>query len=171
MNRQPYIENTFTYKGYKCVVIFQALCHRCGYVGITKDHSLYGLDYDEIPVICHGGVTYTSPTLFGHENETDIFWIGFDCAHYNDGKDYEAGRKYFADDTALIESMTRWGELDKQYPYDQEVRTQEYVEEQCRQIVDQLIEYDRSLNKFKRWLRERLQDILDAVRRVFTWKN
>lgn len=71
----------------------------------------------------------------------------------------------------LIEMMGRWEELDKQYPCGEIVRTQEYVEEQCRQMVDQLIEYDRPLNKFKRWLRERIQDILDTIRRIFNWEN
>ena len=172
MNRQPYIESAFTYKDYKCVVLFQSLCHRCGYVGIPKGHSLYDIgDYDDIPVVCHGGVTYTSHNLHGFDTCNDIFWIGFDCAHYNDGKDYEAGRKYFADDISHIESMARWEELDKQYPCGEEVRSQEYVEEQCRQMVDQLIEYDRPLNKFKRWLYERIHDILNVVRRLFKWAN
>lgn len=172
MGRQPYIESAFTYNGYKCIVLFQGMCHRCGYIGIPKEHSLYDIgDYDNVPIICHGGITYASHNMYGFGTCDDIFWIGFDCAHCDDSKDYEAGRKYFANDAALIESMARWEELDKQFPCDGEVRTQEYVEEQCRQIVDQIIEYDRPLNKFKRWLRERIQDILDAVRRMFTWKN
>lgn len=162
--RKPYIENDFVYKNYKCSVIFQTLCHRCGYVGIPKGHSLYGLDYDEIPVICHGGLTYMYPDLVGHEEESDIFWIGFDCAHFGDGKDYDAGRRYFADDPDHIDMLNRWEDLDNRYPCDDEVRTQEYVEEQCRYIVDQLIEYDRPWNKFKRWL-------LQFFRRVFVWKN
>lgn len=169
--RKPYVESNFTYKGYQCSVIFQTLCHRCGYVGVPKGHSLYGLDYDEFQIDCHGGLTYANPTLYGHEDETDIFWIGFDCAHCNDGKDYEAGHKYFADDATHIEMMNHWEEFDKQYPCGEEVRTQEYVEEQYRKIVDQLIAYERPWNKFRRWLHERIHDILNEVRRIFNWAN
>jgi hypothetical protein len=51
--------------------------HLCGYVHLTTDSDYYGYEYDDIPVVCHGGLTYASE----HENE----WvIGFDCAHYGD---------------------------------------------------------------------------------------
>lgn len=46
-----------------------------------------------------------------------------------------------------------------------------YVEEQCRKIVDQLIAYERPWNKFRRWLHERIHDILNEVRRIFNWAN
>lgn len=35
------------YNGYRCVVIFGDMGHRCGYVGVGKDHPLYGVDYNE----------------------------------------------------------------------------------------------------------------------------
>ena len=51
--------------------------HLCGYVHLTTDNDYYGYEYDDIPVDCHGGLTYAS------EHETE--WvIGFDCAHYGD---------------------------------------------------------------------------------------
>lgn len=37
-------------EGYRCVVIFTDMGHRCGYVGIPKTHPLSGLDYgDKVP--------------------------------------------------------------------------------------------------------------------------
>lgn len=45
MNDRYIIEREFEHAGYKCVVIFQASGHRCGYVGIPKTHRLYGEDY------------------------------------------------------------------------------------------------------------------------------
>jgi hypothetical protein len=53
----------------------------CGYVVLTSDNELYGLDYDEIyPKInidVHGGLTYSDKGENG--------WIvGFDCAHAGD---------------------------------------------------------------------------------------
>ena len=53
----------------------------CGYVVITGDNSLFGLEYDDISekIDCypHGGLTYS--------DESDGEWvIGFDCAHSGD---------------------------------------------------------------------------------------
>lgn len=41
------IEREFEHAGYKCVVIFGNVGHRCGYVGIPKNHPLYGKDYGD----------------------------------------------------------------------------------------------------------------------------
>ena len=35
------VEREFEHVGYKCVVIFGNMAHRCGYVGIPKNHTLY----------------------------------------------------------------------------------------------------------------------------------
>jgi len=53
----------------------------CGYVVLTSDNKLYGLDYDKlyskINVHVHGGLTYS--------DEGEGGWvIGFDCAHAGD---------------------------------------------------------------------------------------
>lgn len=45
-----------------------------GYVKIPADHHWHGLDYDEIDVKVHGGLTYA----------TDDGWIGFDTLHSGD---------------------------------------------------------------------------------------
>lgn len=47
MNDRYVVEREFEHAGYKCVVIFGVIGHRCGYVGIPKSHSLYGKDYQE----------------------------------------------------------------------------------------------------------------------------
>lgn len=41
------VESDFEYNGLRCVVTFGDIGHRCGYVGISKTHSLYGKDYDD----------------------------------------------------------------------------------------------------------------------------
>ena len=45
MNDRYIIEREFEHKGYKCVVVFQPMGHRCGYVGIPDAHPLYKKDY------------------------------------------------------------------------------------------------------------------------------
>lgn len=41
------VEEEYEYQGYKCVVIFNYLGHRCGYVGVDKTHPLYKVDYGQ----------------------------------------------------------------------------------------------------------------------------
>ena len=47
MEKRFIVEREFEHSGYKCVVTFGAIGHRCGYVGIPKSHSLYGKNYDK----------------------------------------------------------------------------------------------------------------------------
>lgn len=41
------VEKEFEHVGYKCVMIFGDRGYRCGYVGIPKEHPLYGKDYSD----------------------------------------------------------------------------------------------------------------------------
>lgn len=140
----PYLESRFVYKGFPCVVLFQPLCHRCGYVGLPKGHPLYNVDYAEIDIDCHGGLTYASDELSGVDIP-DTWWIGFDCAHAGDRQDLETGKLYFKDDPErlkTIEILERTEEkFDKRYPNapKESIRTKEYVENECKKIVDQLV--------------------------------
>jgi hypothetical protein len=36
------IESDFFYRGYRCITTFTDLGHRCGYVGLSEGHPLYG---------------------------------------------------------------------------------------------------------------------------------
>jgi hypothetical protein len=58
------------------------------YVGVPIDHPLAGLDYNEIPISVHGGLT------FGKEGEGEFhpegwYWYGWDYAHLGDRTFYE----------------------------------------------------------------------------------
>lgn len=51
-----------------------------GYVALPKGHPWYGVDYDEIPALVHGGLTYGQ--------QVDEWWvIGYDTSHYRDTLD------------------------------------------------------------------------------------
>jgi len=77
------------YKGFKFQVKLMENCGswHCGYVSVPKDHSIInktkdnsypgGINYDNIDLIIHGGLTYAS-------KEDDMIVIGFDCAHLGD---------------------------------------------------------------------------------------
>lgn len=52
-----------------------------GYVGLPSWHPYYKMDYDNIPVSCHGGLT------FGQLDEDENLWvIGFDTCHSGDNR-------------------------------------------------------------------------------------
>jgi hypothetical protein len=73
-------ETRFDYKGFPCVVLLMHMGYRCGYVGLPKGHKYYGKDYNDIPVGCHGGLTYGCEQLH-FQTDKDMWWIGFDCYH------------------------------------------------------------------------------------------
>ncbi len=75
----------------------------CGYVGLTPGHPLYGLDYDDEAVIAAdlsihgGGLTFAGACSEDSRGEgygichvplpgrpADVWWLGFDCGHWND---------------------------------------------------------------------------------------
>jgi len=64
----------------------------CGYVGVGPDHPWHGMQYDDVDVEVHGGLTYSQACEEGGEichvpwpnREHDIWWFGWDAAHWND---------------------------------------------------------------------------------------
>jgi len=76
----------FDHEGIECVVkriIIQEwdnsfhMGHLCGYVRIPENHPWVNLNYGDIDVDVHGGLTYK------HQHG-DGTWIGFDCGHSMD---------------------------------------------------------------------------------------
>lgn len=61
----------------------------CAYIGVPKTHPLAGMSYDDLPVECHGGLTYGSaggPT--DALKEAGLHWYGWDYAHSGDTSTY-----------------------------------------------------------------------------------
>lgn len=137
--RVSIVEKDFNYKGFRCKVVFQQLGHRCGYVEIPKGHELFEKDYEDIDVQVHGGLTYANHYV-APEGETENWWIGFDCAHYMDGRDYETAYKLYKDHPEVLSSLKYMEKVDKMFDTNVgEVRTMEYVEGELKSIVDQII--------------------------------
>lgn len=42
------VERDEVYNGLRCVVIFAEMGHRCGYVGVSETHPLYGIEYSQV---------------------------------------------------------------------------------------------------------------------------
>lgn len=80
----------FEYSGYKCLIWrHPELRHLCGYVGIARGHVCYGRDGEYLPyndifdIHVHGGLTFSGEGN-GDNRPKGYWWLGFDCAHYNE---------------------------------------------------------------------------------------
>jgi hypothetical protein len=93
----------------------------CGYVVLTSDNKLFGLDYDmiysKIDVSVHGGLTYS--------DEGEGGWvIGFDCAHA--------------------------GDLCPAFPYyDGVYRTKEFVITECEKLAEEVSKFSGIIKRLK----------------------
>ena len=138
------VEKDFMHCGLRCVVVLQNMGHRCGYVGVSKEHNLYGQsgDFDVVEMLdVHGGITYTRGGLESeYPVESDLWWFGFDCAHYMDLQDFDAALKVF-DDPETQRSLLLYKRVCEQYP-DRfgVVRTLKYCIDQCKHLAEQLKE-------------------------------
>ena len=80
----PKILENEKYKGYKYYIITLG-SHPCCYVLLPKGHQYYGKFYNDIPIECHFGLTYSKPTLFRDNVIKNGEWvIGWDYAHIGD---------------------------------------------------------------------------------------
>jgi hypothetical protein len=100
----------WTCEGYPCLIIKHEYGHLCGYVGLPKEHKLYGKDYDDIYADVHGGVTFAGE----RRQQADTWFVGFDCAHYGD----------------LVPGLMKSGIY----------RDEAYVTEQCESLAKQLVQ-------------------------------
>ena len=71
---------SWDYKEVHCCIIRNYLGALCGYVGVNKDHPLYGSKYSNFDV--HGGITFFGNGIEGMK--PDYWYFGFDCCHAGD---------------------------------------------------------------------------------------
>lgn len=83
MNSEFIVEKDWITKArLRAFVMIQTPGYRCGYVGVSKSHGFFEVDYSKIAIdfSVHGGMTFS-----GNMPITDeLYWFGFDCAHSND---------------------------------------------------------------------------------------
>lgn len=64
----------------------------CVYIGVPIDHPLAGYDYDNLPVDCHGGLTFSGKGD-GKYRPEGYYWYGWDYGHSGDFTYYGDGTK------------------------------------------------------------------------------
>lgn len=131
MKKFAVVEKHFEYRGHDCICVFNCRGYRCGYVSVDEAKDYYHFDID-----CHYGLTFGAEQVYKYYNPKKEYYIGFDCGHICDGHDYDTALLY-----GLITEQRYYQllEMDIQSPlFIQPVRDLEYVENQCKKIVDQL---------------------------------
>ena len=110
-----------TYKGYRFVVYQHQYGHLNGYVLLKEDNDREKASNLE----CHGGISFSGrlsdiiPVEHG-------YWVGFDCNHWKDLAPFMNNRMRAAGiEPSSIDSGI-W-------------RSKEYVVENCKSMIDQLI--------------------------------
>lgn len=127
------VEEDFMYKGHRCVVLFLSIGHRCGYVEVGREY------YDNDKIDCHGGITFDDYSAGILPNADDKFhhFIGFDCGHYYDkANPKRAYRKKLITASCVkrrSKEAKRFGGV---------IRSKKYVKNECKRIVEQLVELD-----------------------------
>lgn len=134
------VEGGGIYNGYKYIVTMTDYGHRCGYVAIPNNHTYATTyDYNELDIECHGGLTFMSdehPLKSSLGIGCNEKWVGFDCGHCNDAVDTELVKKYFGQSV-----YTKRKSYFEFLPFEhQEIRDFDYVENECKSIIDQLIQ-------------------------------
>ena len=130
------LESKFEYRGMKCVVLGQRMGHRCGYVKIDNPTEEMVNEPYNLDLLVHGGITYGKySNHYPVETKESSFWLGFDCAHYRDGKDMDLIKEL-----ASKEEYNYMLKKEQEFPLEGIIRTIEYVEQELRFLVDQLLD-------------------------------
>jgi len=124
-NRPDDILASGTHRGFDWVVMHNGMGFRCGYVRVPADHPWAAIEWHgssfDAGVRVHGGVTFVESDTY-----TDGRWIGFDCGHYGDAPDPNLPHRWTASDMPMFSGDA--------------VRTQGYVEYECRSLCEQAAE-------------------------------
>ena len=152
------VEAGGNYKGLDWCVTFNDKGFRCGYVAVPADHKYANEETCESDLCVHGGVTYCGRPIVpaGDEDCGDV-WIGFDAYHAFDLRDLSLAMERFPEKRDLIEYMIKLEkEIDDRvnekmsgYPgiddwkKEKEIRgsvkTLEYIENEGKQLIDQIV--------------------------------
>lgn len=104
--------------------------------------TLFGLPDDEEDRVSlgsyfavHGGISFADGGKDSHHPiDSDLWWFGFDCGHCGDCPDYDLLEKLWGGNI-MVQHRMEDKYIYETYP----VRTLNYVQQECRNLVDQII--------------------------------
>lgn len=134
LNSVAMLESGGNYKDHDFCITFTDMGTRCGYVAVPANSK--HIKNEGFDIAVHGGITFcdkpshlVDDELLGKDDCGD-FWLGFDAAHAWDLQDYDVACKLFPK-----KYIVRLGI----YSDDSEIRTNEYMVEECKKVIDQLV--------------------------------
>ena len=65
-------------------LVMRGLGALCAYVGVPVRHPLAGLGADELPLNCHGGLTFAGKGAGDPYRPGRYYWYGWDYGHFQD---------------------------------------------------------------------------------------
>lgn len=140
MSKFAVVEKQFEYKGHDCILIFTMLGERIGCVSINDDKK-YHDTYDIIKFVNfarHHWVLFAGRLLPEYNPKKD-YYVGFDCF----GRDYDKAKEYGLIDEKRYKQFVKTSRRSPTIL--QPVKSLEYVETECKKIVDQLEEENETI--------------------------
>ena len=137
------VEGGGHYKGYEYLITFNDMGFRCGYVAIPPDHPTnnFNGEYKYPDFNVHGGVTFFDQSHlaaeFFKDNHCIDKWIGFDAGHCGDARDLKCAITYFPN---MCESSLEHLKILDRTEEMSTIKTFIYMEDECKRIIDQLID-------------------------------
>lgn len=98
MVKRAMLEYHETINGFESIVVFDRGGYRCGYIGIDADIPEFEEIKNDIGLIeTHGNLYcfYNEDFSEAIGSDKNLYWIGYDCNHDYDRKDFDTVEKYF----------------------------------------------------------------------------
>lgn len=137
-NIKPVIEQLAVFKNHFYAVKINPIGFRNGYVKIINS-EVYNklrnefLEKHILPIECYGGINFVENIAEDNGFLPPGNWIGFDCAHSEDLPDIEYAKKLFnlsKEEVSHVKQVFTTGQI----------RSVNYVSNQCFDVIEQLIE-------------------------------
>lgn len=137
------VEADYMHKNLRCVVILGSIGHRCGYVGIDKNHSLYGVDYHEKSEILKSKLEWLKTQTIGKRGIIPtLCWDGESVSpdmlfDVHGGLTYSGGNKQYP-----VEAELWWYGFDCNHFDDNPIKCNtSYCIEECNSLAEQLAKF------------------------------
>lgn len=134
--------------GHEWIVTHNGMGYRCGYVKVNPGHPFHGKGNREDGtdlIEVHGGLTFAEADEdCGKGGPDNGWWFGFDCAH--DGDEPDPSLPNCRSWNPMFDVLNLFdGLFAHSLADDSGVRSQGYVEGQCRKLCEQLARVESCL--------------------------
>lgn len=143
MFKTSLVEMDGSYRGFDFFVKFMSAGYRCGYVKIKEDHPLLCDDTLLKGIKCHGGITFSEYFKEFQDDFRAGHWIGFDCSHNCDARDFATAAEMFGD-TDYPTSLKFFDSCNGGV-----IRDLSYVVKECKSIIDQLVILSKGVYRYE----------------------